>query len=292
MTIYPDEAEQVALRERIVQLIPEWSNREIGSFEFLPGGYSNHNYRFTILRDGAVRAGAMEPLERYVLRIPLAASAHIDRHQEAEFYQRFNQSGDKSKVPPVRALDPQSGLMISRWLDGPLLVDEGTTPDAIVDYLKTLHQELPVTERRYDPLGITSQFLSLGQADSDVVQMLDALTWQPSVLAPCHNDLNPWNVIVAKPDQWVTLDWEWFGSNDPLFDLITLHQGLGWDQAQLPEIAGEFREEVVPDAYLQDCLRAFWLREYAWAHAALCSGNDREEIATQKREARARLRAL
>ena len=90
----------------------------------------------------------------------------------------------------------------------------------------------------------------------------------------------------------MTLDWEWFGSNDPLFDLITLHQGLGWDPDQLPEMASEFREGPVSDSELLGCLRTFWLREYAWAHAALCAGNDREEIATQKSDAIARLRAL
>ena len=122
----------------------------------------------------------MESPERYVLRIPLAASGLIDRHQEAGFYQHFNQSDRAMLVPEVRALDPQSGLMISHWLDGPLLVDDETTPAAIIGNLKTLHQALPNAQRHYDPLAVSRQFLSLGRADREAVGILDALTWQPS----------------------------------------------------------------------------------------------------------------
>ena len=31
---------------------------------------------------------------------------------------------------------------------------------------------------------------------------------------------------MVTPDGWKTLDWEFFGLNDPLFDLVALHQGL------------------------------------------------------------------
>ena len=46
-----------------------------------------------------------------------------------------------------------------------------------------------------------------------------------TVCAKADYDLNPWNVIVTEA-RWETIDWEFVGNHDPLFDLITLHQGL------------------------------------------------------------------
>jgi hypothetical protein len=65
---------------------------------------------------------------------------------------------------------------------------------------------------------------------------------------------------------------------------VTLHQGLGLDDALLTDLAaatvrGASRTRV------RACRTAFWLREYAWAHAEIVHGNDRSEIRDQLRVA-------
>jgi thiamine kinase-like enzyme len=108
--------------------------------------------------------------------------------------------------------------------------------------------------------------------------------------ATCHNDLNPWNILVT-PEGWKTLDWEFVGRNDPLFDLVALHQGLQLDINTLPALATAF----LPSCSAKRLTRAFahfWLREWCWASYQLRQGNRREEIVEQEREAKQQLLVL
>ena len=260
----------------VLRLCPHWRGRDLGTFEFLSGGYSNNNYAFTY--DG----------ECYVLRAPHRARPFVDRKLEEAFYQQAQQV----RTVAVVAFDNDRGLMISRWQDGPLLSAEPPAVDDLIPYLQRLHQTLPASTRRYDPVILARDFLAIGSPPAFVTTLASRLEWQPVDTRSCHNDLNPWNIIRAAKDDWVTLDWEWFGDNDPLFDLISLHQGLLLDPDSLPELAAEFLEETIPADRLHRCSSAFWLREYAWAHAELCHGSDREGLKRQMDTALARLRAL
>jgi len=108
-------------------------------------------------------------------------------------------------------------------------------------------------------------------------------------IRPCHNDLNPWNVIVSASDpaRWCTLDWEIAGDNDPLFDLICLSEGLGWSLDETDQLMDEYLELIesprAPTTPQRRTIRkAYFLREYAWALAQLASGNRRDEIEAQR----------
>lgn len=271
---------QEQLHKLVCTLAPRWSDREIRGFHYLPGGYSNHNFRFRVDDD------------HYVIRAPGRAAARSEREREARFYDYFAQHSEQAGVPILIALDISTGAMISRWQEGPLLIDQPTVPDAVISYLSALHDILPGSAHDYDPLAVSRGFLSRGQPDQDVLNVLGSLRWVPENPRACHNDLNPWNVIFRTSEPWMTLDWEWFGNNDPLFDLITLHQGLGWDQDSLPDMAAELLGDEVSGDRLQRNLQAFWLREYAWAHAAIADGSQRAEIIEQKRVALDRFRSL
>ena len=137
-----------------------------------------------------------------------------------------------------------------------------------------------------DPVASARAQLSIGVPEKAIVEQAAALVWNPPDTAVCHNDLNPWNIIRSDDDRWVTLDWEWFGENDPIFDLVTLHQGLSLDDAILVELAGELLGNSQPQSTrrrVRDAVAAFWLREYAWANAEVANGNDRDEIREQIR---------
>ena len=89
------------------------------------------------------------------------------------------------------------------------------------------------------------------------------LEQQPAQTVTCHNDLNPWNILVTA-DGWVTLDWEFVGQNDVLFDLVSLHQGLALNVESLPDLASNWAQDLGTDYSSEGLSRAFgqfWLRE-------------------------------
>ena len=268
-----DEKTARVLRSQIWATAPAWRPDEIGNFEFLSGGYSNANYVFC--RD------AQGIQERYVLRVPQRTQPYVDRQAEAQWYQHLPSSVG---VQPA-FLDIQTGIMISPFVEGVLLIDAHDVSVAeLMSYLKRLHHALPATSRRYHVPSLLPDFVGSDQPPGAVPDFL-ATTENPEMsdaagpLPSCHNDLNPWNVLVTAQG-WITLDWEFAGANDPLFDLVSLHQGLELDDSLLPEMA----EVLTPRLELPRLNRAlhhFWLREWAWATFQHRSGNRRPEVAAQ-----------
>jgi thiamine kinase-like enzyme len=80
----------------------------------------------------------------------------------------------------------------------------------------------------------------------------------------------------------MTLDWEWAGVNDPLFDLVVLHCGAGIDDAALPRLARAYLGRDPEAGRLEACEAVFWLREYGWAAARIAAGDRRREIVAQR----------
>ncbi len=264
-----------ALRARVTALRPQWDAHGISGFVYLEGGYSNANYRFEY--------GG----ERYVLRAPGTAPSFADRALEQRLY-----AGGCECMPEVIAFDARSGCMISRWVPGTLLADLRPGPEALVRYLRDLHDAIPDPGRVYDPLAQARANLDHASAPAWLERMAARAVWAPQRVTPCHNDLNPWNIIRTPDDRWVTLDWEWTGRNDPLFDLVTLHQGANLSLETLTEMAERYTGEPVAAGRLRGCLVAFWLRETSWALAELAAGNDRPEIREQARLGAGRLKSL
>ena len=263
------------LATAILSLHPDWEAEGLGSFEYLAGGYSNDNYSFRY--HGT----------RFVLRLPGRPRPFIDRELECAFYRA---PGDVL-VPEVEAFEPRTGIMITRWQRGTRLCDEVVDPALLVPFVRKLHGSLSPCPRRYDPVALARQQLAIGSPERKIRELADRLEWKPPRVTTCHNDLNPWNIICSEAGDWITLDWEWLGDNDPLFDLVTLHQGLSLDDTLLQDLAEELLGAPQPQRRVGDCLAAFWLREYAWAHAEIEGGNDRPEIHEQLRVSAERLAA-
>jgi aminoglycoside phosphotransferase (APT) family kinase protein len=260
----------------IVELVPAWDAAEISAFRYLEGGYSNDNYRFS-------HAG-----EWYVLRVPRRRRPRIDRAQERAFYGHHN----RPDAPELVALDVTNGRMITRWVAGRLLADLDPAPARVVAYLRDLHARLPALPRVYDPVAEARAHLGAAAAPGWITALAAATEWRPPAAAACHNDLNPWNVIEQSDGRWITLDWEWLGMSDPLFDLVTLHQSLGFAAGALAEVAHAYLGTPPASGRLDACLIAFWLREYAWANEEASSGNGRPEIVAQRELGASRLAAL
>ena len=279
---------ETELCEMIYSLVPDWRGDALEDFDFLSGGYSNANVVFTH-RGGQRRA-------RYVLRIPVRAQPYVNRAAESVWYRGLPESVG---VRPI-ALDVATGLMVTAWVDGELLVDvfaDRFVQGDLLAYLHTLHSALPAVAQRYCVPTLLPAFVEPNAQSQTLLGSLPpAFTQQlqPAQSITCHNDLNPWNILVTQHG-WVTLDWEFVGQNDGLFDLVSLHQGLGLDVDSLPNLASRWARDWAPDYTSERLTRAFghfWLREWAWATFQMNAGNRRAEVSEQAAVAEAMLAQL
>jgi len=241
--------------------MPTWKAGRIETVTYLPGGYANDNYRFEY------RGGA------YALRI--ARHPGADRRAEARFL-------ELASAPEVVAFDLPGGHLLTRWIDGTLLADSPVPPETAAAYVQALHAEIPTGVRRYDPrAAIRRDLAGAEKLTRNAVIALDRLDWTPAELRGCHNDLNPWNVLRTERG-WRTLDWEFAGDNDPLFDVLCLGRGLGYDDADMERLAAAYYGTAgVAAIRVLDTRILFELREYAWAVRQVGLGNDRAEIRAQ-----------
>lgn len=241
--------------------MPTWEAGGIEAVTYLPGGYANDNYRF----EYQGRA--------YALRI--ARHPGADRRAEARFLQL-------ASAPEVVSFDLPSGHLLTRWIDGTLLAESIVPPETAAGYLQGLHAEIPGGVRRYDPReAIRRDLAGAGKLAHNAITALDRLDWTPADLRGCHNDLNPWNVLYTEHG-WRTIDWELAGDNDPLFDVVCLGRGLGYDDAGMERLTTAYYDtDTVSPLRVLDTRILFQLREYAWAAHQIALGNDRAEIRAQ-----------
>jgi aminoglycoside phosphotransferase (APT) family kinase protein len=259
------------------RLRPQWQIDEVAGVELLEGGYTNDNYALTY-RDSD-----------YVLRLARPSPLTIDR----AFEKRLLAGPIALLTAPLVAYSLPEGHMLTRRVAGPLLVDAKPDRTALAQYLARLHLRIPPLGRRYDLVQTIGRDLRVAAQLGELpppwfAKEHESLTRAALQVRPCHNDLNPWNVIVsaADPGRWCTLDWEIAGDNDPLFDLICLAEGLGWSLDETDALIDAYLELIesprAPTTQQRRTIRkGYFLREYAWALAQLASGNRRIEIEAQ-----------
>ena len=282
-----DDATLVETALRILK--PDWADRPVSRFDYLPGGYTNRNYRIEI-GDGVY---ALRVVERSV---PVTYEPSPDHRKSQVTEERYLQI---AAAPDVVAHDVDTGHLLTRWIVGSVLAQAQPTPREAGAYLAALHRQIPMGVRRYDyRQEVAAMFRRAERVDPPVAECFEDLQWAPTVRCGCHNDLNPWNIIrTATPERpaerFRTLDWETAGDNDPLFDLAGLCLGLDWDEAAALACLGSYQAHggtVETDVdRLADTMRAFLIREYAWALAQVAIGNDGDAIREQARTTRAAL---
>jgi thiamine kinase-like enzyme len=224
-----------------------------------------------------------------VLRVVRDATNPIDRG----FERRLLQGPIARLTAPLIAFALPQGHMLTRRVPGPLLIDAAASLDDVARYAAALHRKIPALHRRYDVVArIGRDLAAAAHAGEAAPAWIHAIHAQLSSTglnsSPCHNDLNPWNVIVSAQDpaRWCTIDWEFAGENDPLFDALCLAHGLGLDATQSDELIDAYlsasKSSRVPTAAQRRTLEAtYFLREYAWALEQRARGNHRHEILAQ-----------
>ena len=275
------------ISDALARLCPDWDPHDVGQVDYLEGGYSNDNYALEY--EG----------RRYVLRLPGLRQPYVDPRREADWYKAL--PGTVLTARPA-AIDIETGEMLSPWLEGELLVDVwpgAADGEARADpgrlaqaasYLRHLHTSLPSAPTPYPLDDLVAELTADSPQPRSNTKSLAA---SEVPLRPCHNDLNPWNIIVG-PEGWATLDWEMVGGNDPLFDVVNLYEGLCLPRAGLSDFAlrylGTSPDDL--DRRLTRNLIAFWTRERGWAIFQRDRGNTRTEVLAQIETATAKLAEL
>lgn len=268
------DAHEEHARQVIRSLVPAWRDQSLDALHWLTGGYTNRNWRFCV--DGrnyavrVVRSLGPRPAEAVYLALPSA--------------------------PAVVAFDEAKGHLITEWIDAPTLAQATASTEETGIGVARLHGEIPAGIQRYDFHAVVAAYFraakDAGCLDARAATAFERLSWQPSRIKGCHNDLNPWNVLCA-PDGWRTLDWEHAGDNDPLFDVLGLCTCLEWDQETIWSCVNVWSEAAgtppPSSKHFHRTLTAFCIREYAWAVAQLAQGNDRPEIRQQAADYLARI---
>ncbi len=166
----------------------------MSNVELLVGGYTNDNYALTY-RDAD-----------YVLRLARRSPLVIDR----AFEKRLLSGPIALLTAPLVAYVLPEGHMLTRRVAGPLLVDTRPTSTALAQYLARLHLRIPPLGRRYDLVQTIGRDLRVAAQLGEnppawFAKEHESLTRAALQIRPCHNDLNPWNVIVSAcgPDAMV-----------------------------------------------------------------------------------------
>ncbi len=224
--------------------------REAIAWERL-GGLTNLVYK--------VDAGA----RRYVLRIAgEGTEAYIDRKVEAHNARVAAEAGVSAEVLHV---DADSGLMLSRYLDGcvtmsaELFKSRAGAPARAAEALNRLHTCGREFQFRFELFAMIDDYLGLlAKLDAplpegyhEVVKEADAvrkaLDANPVALAPCHCDPLAENFLDDGARMWI-VDWEYSGMNDPLWDLGDVSVEAGFDEDQDREMMTAYCGGAVPPA--------------------------------------------
>lgn len=203
-----------ALRRR---LPAPWAEAELTP---LGAGLTNCNYRLRLPsgRSYFLRQGHPDPVR-----------LGIDRVTEWQLYQGAMAEGI---ALPCHHSDPATGLMLLDWCDEPNWAD-APPPRAeqlrrLADTLRTLHRlPLPsvVMAVRAHAAGYRARLARIPSWLPALERALLASREPDDCWLPCHHDLNPANLLGARP--WV-IDWEYGAAGHPGFEVASIQRTHGW----------------------------------------------------------------
>jgi len=185
--------------------------------------------------------------EPFVLRIPGAGTEdYIDRKVEAHNARVAAEAGVGAEV---LFFDDTDGLMLTRFLDGcvtmspALFASRPGAPTRAALALRRMHDCGKSFEFRFELFAMIDEYLgilakrqaTLPEGYHDVVgeaqAVREALDAHPATLAPCHCDPLSENFLDDGTRMWI-VDWEYSGTNDPIWDLGDVSVEAGFDEAR------------------------------------------------------------
>lgn len=265
----PLDAESKKQISRALQrLVPDCDSVQV--LGYLSGGWGNRNYKIKMSE------------ELFVIRIS------EEGQQDAETEIRYMQI---KNAPELIAYDREEKHLLTRWIEGYVPESKPLSPSQAAIFLKELHAAIPTGITSYDAQKKILRMYESGNASPEDMQPFIDLDWHPRSLQGCHNDLNPWNLLVTSPGVR-TLDWESAGDNDPLFDLVGLTYGFRYDDLQTLQCATEYLDSTPDRHFLVDTRIAYVCREHAWAIEQVAIGNPRPEVVQQIHESHAEIQRL
>ncbi len=218
----PTQTDEIAAALR---RIPQLAGRSLDGFEIEPlASLTNRNYKLSM--------GG----EFYVLRIAGEGThRYIDRAAESR------NAGLASSIgiaPELLYLDPQSGLMLTRFIEGgaPLRASDIRRPDLLrsaVGLLKRLHGSGLVFAGRMDLFPKLDEYIALAAqggwpAGLDLMPIRRraetaraALEQTAIPFVPSHIDPVPHNFVRSSASLYL-LDWEYAAMAEPMWDLAAV----------------------------------------------------------------------
>jgi thiamine kinase-like enzyme len=205
--------------------IPHFAGRPPGSLRIEPlASLTNRNYKVRIGRDAYVLRIAGEGTERYIDRAAEARNARL--------------AASIGIAPELLYLDPQSGLMLTRFIDGgaPLLAADMQRLDVLrsaVGLLKRLHGSALAFVGRMDLFPKLDEYIALATqrgwpAGLDLTPIRRqaetaraALERAAIPFVPSHVDPVPHNFVQGSSSLYL-LDWEYAAMAEPMWDLAAV----------------------------------------------------------------------
>lgn len=221
----------------ILKELTGWNNGKCISCHIRPlaAGLTNENYHVSI--EG----------EHYILRLsgPDSHVLNIDREREMRILKRVSDSG--IGVPLV-GFDLTSGHMLTRYIDGKTCSREEYNNREIIGItarlLKRVH-DLPLVDGEFNPWSDIDKRLTILKTENPAC-LPDRIDFYRESIEEirvnrssgpftgnvfCHNDPFFSNFLYTT-EQVYLLDWEFGGSGDRFFDLVSATQVLGTEERE------------------------------------------------------------
>ena len=156
-------------------------------------------------------------------------------------------------APPIVLARPTEGLLVTRYIDGPVLSYEDARAPAMLARIGAWFARLHALSPPHGFAAIDIGARADGYLQSPGGQLPAAFlqeigrglaarrraTPPPKRLAACHHDLHHLN-LVDQGDALIALDWEYAGPGDPAADLAACICYHDLDQKQLGALLGGY----------------------------------------------------
>lgn len=233
------------------------------------GGMTNKNYKVNIKG------------RYYILRMPGTGTQDmISRSNENNNVHLVDSLGIDSKIT---YFDEETGIKLSEFIEDAETLNSQTAKrednmELTASILKKLHTSHIKFENEFNVFNEIEKYERLleeangvyysdySYVREEVISLKDILERVGIELRPCHNDTVPENFIKDNNGRIYLIDWEYSGSNDPMWDLAAhiLECGFSKDEEEL-FLQKYFEKDNVEEKYKQKILIYKICQDFLWS---------------------------